>query len=193
MALEIVTYGDPILKRIAKPLEEIDDAVRERARELIELMYRDRGVGLAAPQVGRGPAPLGADRVRMRIHRDLNALKPEQFRAPAVTLGVFDGVHEGHRAIFRELEAAARRTGGEKVVVTFDRHPRAVITGEAPPAITSLEHRLVLFERAGIDAAVVLRFDGALAARTAEEFLRDVLVRGVGARAIVLGEDSHFG
>ncbi len=129
----------------------------------------------------------------MRIHRDLVALTPASFRAPAVTLGVFDGVHEGHRAILRALADAAARTGGETVVVTFDRHPRAVIAGEAPPAITSLEHRLVLFERAGLDATVVLRFDEALAARSADEFLSEILVGKIGARAIVLGADSHFG
>ncbi|HVY62740.1 MAG TPA: riboflavin biosynthesis protein RibF [Planctomycetota bacterium] len=129
----------------------------------------------------------------MRIHRNLDALEPSHFRAPAVTLGVFDGVHEGHRTILGALAEAAARTGGEKVVVTFDRHPRALLTGDAPPTITSLEHRLVLFERAGIDAAVVLRFDARLAAMTAEEFLRDVLVGRIGARAIVLGADSHFG
>lgn len=50
--MDIVKYPDPILRKVAKPLEEIDDAVRERARAMLELMYRDRGVGLAAPQVG---------------------------------------------------------------------------------------------------------------------------------------------
>lgn len=129
----------------------------------------------------------------MRIYRDLDALRPADLRSPAVTLGVFDGVHEGHRAILGALAEAARRAGGERVVVTFDRHPRGLLTGDAPPAITSLEHRLVLFERAAIDAAVVLRFDAALAAMSAEEFLRDILVGRIGARAIVLGADGHFG
>lgn len=130
----------------------------------------------------------------MRIHRDLDALRPALFRAPAVTLGVFDGVHVGHRAILGALAEAAARVGGETVVVTFDRHPRAVVSPEgAPPTITSLEHRLVLFERAGIDAVVVLRFDATLAALDAEAFLAEILVGRIGARAIVLGADAHFG
>lgn len=129
----------------------------------------------------------------MRIYRDVSTLRPSEFRAPAVTLGVFDGVHLGHRAIFEALAEAAGRTGGEKVVVTFDRHPRAVVAGEAPPTLTSLEHRLALFERAGIDAAVVLRFDETLAAVSAEDFLREILIDGIGARTIVLGSDAHFG
>jgi riboflavin kinase/FMN adenylyltransferase len=129
----------------------------------------------------------------LRIYREVKALRPDEFRSPAVTLGVFDGVHLGHRAIFDALARAAERTGGEKVVVTFDRHPRAVVAREAPPTLTSLEHRLALFERAGIDAAVILRFDEALASVSAEDFLRDILLGGIGARAIVLGSDAHFG
>src|SRR5262245_40913108 len=129
----------------------------------------------------------------MRIHRDLEPLSPARFRAPAVTIGVFDGVHRGHRAILDELARAAATTGGERVVITFDRHPRQLLQGEAPPTITSLEHRLVLFERAGVDAAVVLAFDEKIAALSAEEFLEKVLLERIGARAIVLGADAHFG
>jgi riboflavin kinase/FMN adenylyltransferase len=129
----------------------------------------------------------------MRIHRDLDGLSSERFRAPAVTVGVFDGVHRGHMAILDELRRAAARAGGESVVLTFDVHPRRLLSGEAPPTITSLEHRLVLFERAGVDAAVVLRFDRALAALSAEEFLREVLVGRIGMKALVLGADAHFG
>lgn len=129
----------------------------------------------------------------MRIFRDLDALSPERFRAPALTIGVFDGVHRGHRLILRELHAAAARLSGEAVIVTFDRHPRLTLTGAAPPAITSLEHRLVLFERAGVAATVVLRFDEALARLPAEAFLADILIGRIGARAIVLGADGHFG
>jgi riboflavin kinase/FMN adenylyltransferase len=129
----------------------------------------------------------------VRIHRDLESLSPARFHAPAVTVGVFDGVHRGHRLILGELHAAAARLGGEPVVVTFDRHPRLVIAGVAPPTITSLEHRLVLFERAGIAATVVLRFDEALAKVGAEEFLGQILIGRIGAKALVLGADSHFG
>ncbi len=129
----------------------------------------------------------------MRIYRDLDALSPDRFRAPAVTLGVFDGVHRGHLLILERLRSSARRLGGDAVVVTFDRHPRLVIAGSAPPTITSLEHRLVLFERAGVDATAILRFDERLAAMPAERFLGEILLGKIGARAIVLGADSHFG
>jgi riboflavin kinase/FMN adenylyltransferase len=129
----------------------------------------------------------------MRVFRDLEHLSPALFRAPAVTIGVFDGVHRGHRAIIDALRDAAREAQGDAVVVTFDRHPRLVLTGEAPPAITSLEHRLVLFERAGVDAAVVLHFDAALAKKSAEDFLAEILLGRIGARTLVLGADSHFG
>lgn len=129
----------------------------------------------------------------MRIFRDIALVDPGRFRAPAITIGVFDGVHRGHLLIIERLRAAAARLSGESIVLTFDRHPRLVVSGSAPPAITSLEHRLVLFERAGCDAAIVLRFDAAMAAIAAERFLDEILIGRIGARAIVLGATSHFG
>lgn len=129
----------------------------------------------------------------MKIFRGHTGLSPDRFHAPAVTIGVFDGVHRAHRLIIDELRAAARRQGGEAVVVTFDRHPRLTLTGSAPPTITSLEHRLVLFERAAVDATVILAFDRELAAMSARRFLDEILIGRIGARAIVLGADSHFG
>jgi riboflavin kinase/FMN adenylyltransferase len=95
--------------------------------------------------------------------------------------------------LLRELARAAQRAGGETVVVTFHSHPRAVVTGQAPPTITSLEHRLVLFERAGIDHAVVLTFNRMLKEMPAEVFLRQILCAGIGVHTIVLGADAHFG
>jgi riboflavin kinase/FMN adenylyltransferase len=129
----------------------------------------------------------------MRNVRDLHHLPAGSLKRPAVTLGVFDGVHRGHRRVFAELASVAERLGGERVVVTFDRHPRAALGQAAPPLITSLDHRLALFEKSGIDAAVVLRFDAELARLGAEDFVRDLLVGRIGARAIVLGRDAHFG
>ncbi|GIW71763.1 MAG: riboflavin biosynthesis protein [Planctomycetota bacterium] len=129
----------------------------------------------------------------MRVYRELAALRPAAFRSPAVTMGVFDGVHRGHRRLLAALHEAAARTGGEAVVLTFERHPRAVLGEDPPPSITTLEHRLELLCAAGVDAAVVLPFDRALAAMPAERFAREVLARRLGARAVVLGEDARFG
>jgi len=129
----------------------------------------------------------------MRTYRGLEGVTQAAFRDPAVTIGVFDGVHRGHQAVLQALREEAAREGGESVVITFDTHPRGVLTGAPPPLLTSLEHRLELFERAGIDATIVLHFDERLADVTAEAFVRDVIVGRIGARAVVLGADSHFG
>jgi len=127
-----------------------------------------------------------------RVH-GLEELAPGLFRRPVAALGVFDGVHLGHRAVLAATAALAREAGGEPVAVTFDIHPREVVEGKGPGLLTSLPHRLLLLEAAGAAAAVVLRFDAALRERSAEGFLEDVLVGRMGIAGLVLGPDSHFG
>lgn len=110
-----------------------------------------------------------------------------------VTLGVFDGVHVGHAAILDRTIASARARGAGSAVITFRRHPRRLLAGSEPPTITSLEHRLLLFERRGVDLALALPFDAELRETTAESFL-DVLLRAeLGAVALVFGHDARFG
>ena len=118
---------------------------------------------------------------------------PKSLHWPVVTLGVFDGVHRGHQAVLKQVIRLANRHGGEALVITFDRHPRTLLDAEAPPLITSLEHRLVLFERLGIDGALVLRFDHRQAAMSAAQFVEHFLIRRLAARAVVLGFNSRFG
>jgi riboflavin kinase/FMN adenylyltransferase len=127
-----------------------------------------------------------------RVH-GLEELSPGLFRRPVAALGVFDGVHLGHRAVLAATADLAREAGGEPVAVTFDVHPRLVVEGKGPGAITSLPHRLRLLARAGAAAAVVLHFDAALRERSAEWFLEEVLLARMGIAGLVLGPDSHFG
>ena len=129
----------------------------------------------------------------MRTVEGLEALGPDLFRRPVATLGVFDGVHLGHRAVLEETAALARERDGEPVAVTFDIHPRVVVDGEGPGMLTSLAHRIRLLGRAGAAAIVVLRFDAGLRERSAESFLEDVLLARMGIAGLVLGPDSHFG
>lgn len=110
-----------------------------------------------------------------------------------VSIGVFDGVHLGHLAILARNVGAARELGAVPTVVTFRSHPKLVLLGRAPRTLTTLEHRLRLFERAGIEHSVVLDFDEALRALPARAFLEEVAVRGLGVRRFVLGFDSKFG
>lgn len=129
----------------------------------------------------------------MRTFDGLTGVAPERFRTPVVTLGVFDGLHRGHRAVIARTREMASRVGGEVVVLTFHVHPRAVTEGLAPPLITSLPHKLRLLAREGVDSTIVLRFDEVFREMPAERFVRDVLVGAIGAHGVVAGHDTHFG
>ncbi len=129
----------------------------------------------------------------MRVLHGTADLSPERFRRPVVTLGVFDGVHRGHRAVLARTREMAAREGGEVVVLTFDVHPHKLTVGRAPPLITSLPHRLALLAREGVDTTVVLRFDSSLRETTAQRFVEEVLLGRIGARGVVVGHDTHFG
>ena len=110
---------------------------------------------------------------------------PEARRAVAV--GTFDGVHKGHLRVIEAARSAGLRTG----VVTFDPHPRKVLGGEVE-LLATLQRRLELFEAAGVEDVLALRFDAELAALSAEEFAERML-RGIGAETVAAGETFHFG
>lgn len=129
----------------------------------------------------------------MRIVRGLPPVPPEA-SASAVALGVFDGVHLGHRAILGL--AVARAAAGEmrSIACTFDPHPMEILQpGRAPLPITTLDERLALIEGCGLDVAVVLPFTRELAAMEPEAFVKDVLVTRLGARDVVVGFNHRFG
>ena len=112
----------------------------------------------------------------------------------AVTIGAYDGVHLGHRALLAELRARAEEDGLATVVVTFDRHPAVGGAPEsAPLLLCDLDQKLELLASAGVDRTVVVRFDEERANETAEEFVTRELVEGLDARLVVVGEDFHFG
>jgi riboflavin kinase/FMN adenylyltransferase len=119
--------------------------------------------------------------------------KAAQLRRSAVTLGVFDGVHLGHRYVLEQTVRLARERGGPAVVVTFSRHPRAVIDGRPPQLITSLPHRLRLFEKLGLDAALTLDFDAALRDVAPENFAREIFHDVLRADVVLLGWNGRFG
>jgi len=112
----------------------------------------------------------------------------------AVTIGAYDGVHLGHRALLAELRARADADGLSTVVVTFDRHPAAVVRPDsAPLLLCDLDQKLELLASAGVDRTVVVHFDEERANESAEEFVTRELVGGLDARLVVVGEDFHFG
>ena len=119
--------------------------------------------------------------------------------ACALTIGNFDGVHRGHQAMLALLRSEAEHRGLPACVLTFEPHPRdyfAALAGKpalAPMRIATLRDKLGELERCGIEQAVVLRFDAAFAAQSPQAFISDVLLRGMGARYVLVGDDFRFG
>jgi riboflavin kinase / FMN adenylyltransferase len=111
-----------------------------------------------------------------------------------VTIGFFDGVHLGHRAVLERTVEAAGERKARSVAITFDRHPREVLTpGSEPRLLTGVDRKAALVAQTGVDVLVVLEFTPTFSTVPAEAFVRDVVVRGVGARHAVLGANATFG
>jgi riboflavin kinase/FMN adenylyltransferase len=133
----------------------------------------------------------------MQIFRGFH--HPDIAPACALTIGNFDGVHRGHQAMLALLSSEARHRGVPSCVMTFEPHPRdyfAAITrkpGLAPARIATLRDKLTELERCGVDQCVVLPFDARLSALSPQAFIADVLLRGVGARYVLVGDDFRFG
>ncbi len=117
-----------------------------------------------------------------------------ELRSPAVTIGNFDGVHLGHRALFARTIELARAVGGDAVVLTFDPHPARFFNRElAPYLLTPEQRKLELMEQAGLDAVVLEPFTGDLAGHTPQQFASAVLGENLGASHVVVGEGFIFG
>jgi riboflavin kinase / FMN adenylyltransferase len=133
----------------------------------------------------------------MRVFRGTN--HPDIAPACALTIGNFDGVHRGHQAMLALLRSEALHRALPSCVLTFEPHPRdyfAACAGKpelAPARIATLRDKLGELERCGVDQVVVLRFDARFAAQSPQEFIDDVLCRGVGARYVLVGDDFRFG
>ncbi len=129
----------------------------------------------------------------MQIFRDID-LVAQPAGGSVVTIGAYDGVHLGHRTVIDEVKRLAESMGAMSVVVTFDRHPAQVVRPEsAPKLLTDLSQKLELLASTGIDATLVVPFDVDRATEPPETFVHDVLVKPLGVRAVVVGEDFHFG
>jgi riboflavin kinase/FMN adenylyltransferase len=112
----------------------------------------------------------------------------------AATIGNFDGVHRGHRALIDRVTAKAREAKLTACVLTFEPHPREFFAPDVAPArITRLRDKLELMAQAGVEHVHVARFDARFAAMPAERFIQDVLVRGLGVEWLLVGRDFRFG
>lgn len=127
----------------------------------------------------------------MLVLRGLSCPSPT---ATVLTIGNFDGVHRGHRALLARLRDAADQAGLPAAVLTFEPHPREFFTPDSAPArLSTLREKLELLADAGVDVVAVYRFDAAFAALSADQFIEKVLVEGLKARHLLIGDDFRFG
>jgi riboflavin kinase / FMN adenylyltransferase len=129
----------------------------------------------------------------MILYRSIDEISAP-LRKAVVTIGNFDGVHLGHREIFRRLKLAASQLGGVSVVVTFHPHPLHIIDPSSPlTLINTLDEKITLIEASGIDYLIVIPFTHEFASITAEDFVEKILVGRIGMKKIIIGYDYAFG
>ena len=130
----------------------------------------------------------------MEIVTDLAGWAPPP-AGSAVSIGAYDGVHVGHRAVLGELRRLADEVGAAATVVTFDRHPATVVRPtSAPKLLTDLDQKLEILDATGsVDVVVLVRFDWKRSQEEPEDFVKEILVDGLRARTVIVGEDFHFG
>jgi riboflavin kinase / FMN adenylyltransferase len=129
----------------------------------------------------------------MKVYRSLEAY--EQGAYSVATIGTFDGVHLGHRAILERLKSAAKEAGGESVLISFDPHPRLVLFPENNPLrlLHTLDEKIQLLAEIGIDKLLLIPFTKEFSRTPSKLFIQDILARQIGIRRMVIGYDHHFG
>lgn len=128
----------------------------------------------------------------MVIHEGCENLN---LRLPAVTIGIFDGVHLGHRTLLKCLVSRALELGGESAVITFNPHPRLVLGREKKMQLflSTVEEKAALLEREHIDHLIIMEFSDRFSKMPACDFIKEILVKKIGIRHLVVGYDHHFG
>ena len=124
-----------------------------------------------------------------------NALDLEGINNPVVTIGTFDGLHVGHQEILERLNKSAKELGGESIVLTFDPHPRKVLYPDDNELklINTQDEKIDLFEKFNIDHVIVCPFTIEFSRMTSVEFVKEILVKNIGIKKLIIGYDHHFG
>lgn len=129
----------------------------------------------------------------VRVITDLS-VSPWPDQRAVVTIGAYDGVHLGHRAVIRQVRQRAIELGALSVVVTFDRHPASVVRPDAAPRLlTTPDQKIELLSQTGVDAVVVVPFSAEQAKETPVDFVTRVLVNTLRTQTVIVGSDFHFG
>lgn len=129
----------------------------------------------------------------MELIRGLHNLR-EKHRGCVATIGNFDGVHLGHRQVLAQVKAKAHELGLPSVVITFEPQPREFFAGDnAPPRLTRFSEKYRLLQAEGIDRHLCLTFNERLRSMTAEQFVEELLLRGLAVEHFVVGDDFRFG
>lgn len=128
----------------------------------------------------------------MQVHRSIEHLPG--FSNAVITIGTFDGVHEGHKKIIDALIKEARSVNGEAIIITFHPHPRKIVKpDEHLQLINTFDEKIQLLEKTGIDHLVVVPFNEQFASQTADEYLGNFLIGKFHPHTIIIGYDHHFG
>lgn len=133
-------------------------------------------------------------RLIMKVHRELAPSLPS-FNNAVITIGTFDGVHQGHQQILAQMKAEAARVNGETVIITFHPHPRKIVSSVPGDIklINTLQEKIRLLEQAGIDHLVVIPFDHVFANQSAEDYIHHFLYQYFKPSVIIIGYDHRFG
>ena len=128
----------------------------------------------------------------MQVHRDINNLP--LFKNAVVTIGTFDGVHTGHLRIISQLKEEAEKISGTSVIITFEPHPRTILSpGSHLKLLNTLDEKIRLLEKQGIDDLVVVDFTKEFSEQPAEEYIKKFLVKKFHPHTVIIGYDHHFG
>ncbi len=123
----------------------------------------------------------------------ITELRKNIFSASSLALGVFDGVHIGHRKVIAEAVKKAEELNIKSAIVTFSCHPRYIITGAMPEMITPLDEKLELFNELGVDATVILKFNEEFAKMTADEYIKNILEGCFNVKSLSVGYNHQLG
>lgn len=129
----------------------------------------------------------------MKVYHHIDEFEP--VKNAVVTIGTFDGVHLGHRKIIKRIKELADEMGGETVILTFFPHPRMILHPEDQDLklITTIAEKADLLEELGVDHLIITPFSRDFSNQSAEEYIRDILVKKIGTKRIVIGYDHRFG